>query len=170
MIASSQVGSDRYYPTFETGSMKLDCPFIGLFHEVHRTLRIYGETNSAYCFACKDYFTPVKLISMSKDMTSDEATQWILKEKNYTEPTFEEMWDAMEAEEELVDTHSLAEALKTACAAMDPRWKDKQFEESVSGKLQQCFVLLSKVKTASDSELWLKASKVAMARVLEQAP
>jgi hypothetical protein len=161
------LSSGIYVGEFEYGSPKMSCPFTGIYHNDARSFRIYPQSNSAYCFACSIYYTPVKLISMSKDLSDSEAVEWILEHKGYVEPNFEDVWDSITSDDdEEMTTSYLAEALKTACARMDNDWNQKQFEPEVSGMLNRCLSLLPRVQNAQDSEKWLGASKVAMSRTL----
>lgn len=149
-------------------SSKLRCPFTGMYHDDYRSFRIYPQSNSAYCFACKEYFTPVKLISMTKGLSLEEATDYVLELKGYREKTFEEKWDELDTQELRIDTSYLAEALKVFCSRAIPSWSTEQFNPSLSRKLTQCLNLLPAVRSEADSERWLSASQEAMLAVAQR--
>lgn len=165
--ACNMVGLD--IGEFAVASLKLYCPFGQLYHEdggSSRAMRVYPGTNSAYCFAGCGYFSPVKLVAMDRDMTEEAAAEYLLEEIGWVAPTYEAQWEALMAEKPVVDTASLAEALKVACSRMSPRWEALQFEEVVSTKLSQCFALLGKVHSEEDAQKWLGVTKQVMAAVI----
>jgi len=156
-----------YYPTFDGASPKLKCPYSGLYHESTRSMRIYPQTNSAHCFSCGEYMTPLRLVTAFKGMSDEEAVSWIKTQAGYTDPDPEDRWDELMAEKApRPKAEYLVAALKTACSRIEPRWKDLQFETEVSHRFTQCLSLLSKVRTESDGKVWLARSTDLMATVL----
>lgn len=158
---------------FSLASLKVWCPFGHLYHSdggTTKAMRIYPATNSAWCFACSIYFTPVKLIAMDKGITEDQAAESILEQTNYIAPDYEARWKALTEVQAPVNTDDLAEALKVACSRMVPDWDERQFEESVSHKLRQCLSLLRKVQTEEDSTKWLSTTKKIMQQELGVTP
>lgn len=150
---------------YAAASMKLYCPFGHVFHQdggAERAMRVYTDTNSAYCFAGCGYFSPVKLVSMFREISEEQAAEALLIETNYVAPDYESVWDDLMNSKPTVDTASLAEALKVACSRMDPRWDETQFEEPLSGKLTQCLGLLPKVHTQEDATKWMAITKEVM--------
>lgn len=156
----------RYMPHYDTTSPKMECPHTGLYHNSTKSLRFYPETNSAYCFACGEYMTPLSLIASFKGFTEEEAAQWIKEFAEYSEPTAEERWDTLMTDSTELDTNNLSEALKIYCARICEDWDDRQFDSEVSRKLSQCLSLLSRVHSASDGSVWLEGAKKAMTQVL----
>lgn len=150
-------------------SMKLYCPFGDVYHHdggSEKSLRIYPETNSAWCFAGCGYFSPVKLVALKRDLSEEEAAEAMLEETGYVAPNYSDQWDALVNETKLADTTSLAEALKVACSRMTPDWEELQFTSSVSSMLARCLALLAKVRTEEDADKWLATTKTAMRREL----
>lgn len=146
---------------FSIASLKVFCPFGHLYHADEgrtKAMRIYPATNSAWCFAGCGYFTPVRLISMDRGITEQEAAEAILEDTNYVPPDYLSRWQALEQETYVVDTEALAEALKVACRRMAPDWELRQFDDAVALKLRQCLSLLRKVKTEEDATKWLSAT------------
>lgn len=146
-------------------SMKLYCPFGDMYHYdggSSKSLRIYSETNSAWCFAGCGYFDPVKLIALKRDLTQRQAAEALLDETGYVKPNFSDQWDALMNEQPVIDTTSFAEALKVACSRMVPDWEERQFTPRVSALLSRCLALLSKVRSAEDGDKWLSTTKLAM--------
>lgn len=154
---------------FSIASLKVWCPFGHLYHAdggTTKAMRIYPATNSAWCFACNIYFTPVKLIAMDRGIPDVQAAESILESTNYVPPDFEARWNALIEAKPTVNTDDLAEALKVACSRMVPDWDERQFDESVAYKLRQCLALLRKVKSDEDATLWLSITKKIMHRTL----
>lgn len=154
---------------FSYGSIKTYCPFGQLWHQdggQSKAFRVYAASNSCYCFAGCGMFTPVTLLAKAKDMTNEESAEWILAYTGYVEPDYQSQWDALQAQPAHVDRDSLTEALKTACAGMDPTWEDRQFEPEIAVKFTACLALLPKVQNAEDATQWLSVTKTAMSRAL----
>jgi len=150
---------------YAAASMKVYCPFGEIFHQdggMSKSMRIYTESNSAFCFAGCGYFDPVKLISTKRDIPEEAAAEALLEETGYVAPNYQDQWDALMSEKPVVNTADLAEALKVACSRMVPNWEERQFDELVSHKLAQCLDLLRKVHTDDDATNWLDVTKKVM--------
>lgn len=165
--ACRKIGTD--IGDFSLGSLKTYCPFGGVFHADggwSKAFRIYPGSNSAYCFACGAYYTPVTLIARAKDLSDENAAQWILDETNYVPPDYVSRWNALVQAPEEIDRDALATALTVACARLDRTWEDRQFEDGVAAALRRCLDLLPKVFTAEAARRWLSVSTQYMERVL----
>lgn len=165
--ACNELGMDVF--DFSVASLKVHCPFEQISHAdggQSKAMRIYPGTNSAWCFACQQYFTPVKLIAMDRDVTELEAAQYILDKTNYVTPDYVSRWEALTQETYELNTDDLAEALKVACARMTPDWEERQFDPTVSEKLRLCLGKLPRLKTEEDANKWLAIAKKAMRQTL----
>jgi hypothetical protein len=149
---------------------KLWCPFGQLFHSdggYSKAFRIYYATNSAYCFACKALYLPVRLVAMTDDTTDEEAANKILETLGLSDKTWEERWaELQEVGPQLPDLDALASALNRSCHRLSPNWDTEQVETNVSVAYARCLGLLGKVRTADDAETWLKGTTIVMARAL----
>jgi hypothetical protein len=151
------------------GNSKQWCPFGDLAHSdggQAKSLRFYEDTNTAYCFACGEAFTPVKFVSKIKDLDEQSAADFILTLINYVPPTVESQWAALMEEKTSINTNDLAEALKVACLRMTPDWETRQFDDAVAHKFRQCLDLLPKVHTEDAANRWLTVAKMAMKQEL----
>ena len=168
--AFSIIGAEvNHYAT----STKHYCPFGHIYHAdggSSKALRVYPETNSAWCFAGCGYFNPVKLIAMDKDISEEASAEFLLDFIGYVPPDYESTWDAMMSESPKVDTSALAEALKLACSRVSPDWEQRQFEPSVAQRLSQCLRLLPRVHTEEEAVKWLAVTKQAMQVELGRSP
>ena len=165
--ACNELGMDVF--DFSVASLKVHCPFEQISHPdggQSKAMRIYPGTNSAWCFACQQYFTPVILISMDRDLSPEDAAQYILDKTNYVKPDYISQWEALTEVKIEIDTDALAETLKVACRRMAPNWEERQFEDAVSDKLRRCLGMLPKLKTKEDASKWLDVSKMAMRQTL----
>src|ERR1044072_8923225 len=66
--------------------VKLYCPFGGTDHSdagLAPAMRIYPESNHAYCFACTAYFTPVRMAAKALDLSWTEAARLLLDRIGY---------------------------------------------------------------------------------------
>lgn len=147
-------------------SMKLYCPFGEVSHAdggQSKAFRVYPETNSSYCFACGEAFSPVKLLATARDITPTEAADVLLEIAGVAEEKTDERWAQLIASQEPpVNTAELSEALKIFCARIEPRWEERQFESAIAHTFQQCLELLPRVRTQADAEQWLAATKRVM--------
>lgn len=156
---------------FAIQSIKTYCPFGEMLHEDggrSKAFRVYPGSNSAYCFACGAYYTPVKLIAVDRDIPEPTAAELILEEKGYVAPDYLSRWDALATPKETVDADGLANALKLACARMCPDWDDRQFDEDISDILRKCLAPIVKVTTEEEARTWLDTTKAVMKRALAQ--
>lgn len=151
-------------------SVKLYCPFGEVSHAdggSSKAFRIYPETNSAYCFACGEAYSPVKLLATANDTSLNEAADFLLEYAGVTEEGTEERWEQLTSQQESpISTSELAEALKVYCARVDPDWAERQLEPAVAHTFQRCLELLGSVRTSADADQWLGATKQVMAKKL----
>lgn len=155
-------------------SIKLYCPFGDVSHAdggTSKAFRIYPETNSAYCFACGEHFSPVKLLATARDLPLAEAADTLLEIAGVTEEGTEERWQQLLSEQDSpINTAELAEALKVYCSRVDPAWDERQFDPAVAETFQRCLELLGSVRTPADVTQWLGATKQVMAKRLGVQP
>jgi len=131
-----------------------------------KALRVYADSNSAWCFDENRRFRPVDVLMREFDIDAETAALRLLEHIGYVAPDYESRWDAIAEAEEVVDANALTEALRLACKRMTNDWDNKQFDDIIARKFQQCLSLLSKVKTSADSDQWLAVTKQAMKTVL----
>ncbi len=152
----------------EGSSIKTYCPFGDFFHSdggKEPAFRVYSETNSAYCFSCKKYFSPVTLYAEYKDLSTKQSAEDLLERIGYKPPSFEELWSNVQPKDPQPDTAMLNKALRTYCQRISKDWSKKQFDPTVAEVLDKCLALLDVVLTTSDAEYWLSTSKEIMRRV-----
>lgn len=151
-------------------SLKLHCPFGDVSHAdggQARAFRVYPEDNTAFCFACGIFFTPVRLLAMARDLSVEEAAEVLLEEAGYQPEDPDDRWALLlQSTEEPVSQLELAEALKIFCARVDPSWEERQFDTAIAVRFQQCLDLLSGVKNGADSKKWLAGTKQVMITIL----
>lgn len=149
--------------------MKVHCPFEHLYHSdggIDAAFQIYEDgdsKNSAWCWACGRYFSPVLLFAQAQDLSEPVAAQVLLDRTGYVPPTLESLLQAAERAAVPVDTAYLARALKTYCSRICDDWEDRQLDPEVADRLSRCLALLTRVRSDDDAERWLDATKRAMA-------
>lgn len=151
-------------------SRKVRCPFGEIYHSdggVSPAMRIYQETNSAYCFSCAVYYTPVSLAARAMDTDRLSAALRLLDHVGYRPMDLAQKWQQVQQYQPEPDKVLLADALKTYCRRVDPQWAGRQFEPAVAGVLTRCLGLLDLVKSDDEVILWLERCKEAMRRVLQ---
>jgi hypothetical protein len=150
-------------------SRKVHCPFGELYHSdggVSPAMRIYPDTNSAYCFSCAAHWTPVSLAARAMDTDRRSAALRLLDHVGYRPLSLAEQFRQAQQYEPELDRASLADALKTYCRRIDDRWATRQFEPEVAAVLTHCLGLIDLVRTPDEVALWLAGCKQAMARIL----
>lgn len=151
-------------------SWKTYCPLSRLWHldgGTEKSLRIYQDTNSAWCFAGCNRFTPSDMLARTLGISRLDAARELLNRVGYRPPTLSERWAQACADDQTVDVAWLGLALRTFCARIGgQRWASLQFEDMISSKLDECLSLLGLVSTPEDAEKWLKATKAAMCNIL----
>lgn len=149
----------------EGRSFKIRCPF-GFTHSdggVDPAFRVYGDSNSGYCFACTKFYTPVRLAAEMWDCRPAEAAHRLLEQIG--EP-FKVVYEAF-SKEKTPDRESLSAALTVFCEgkAGQPSY---DFPETVSAALGQCLNLVGSVGTAADARRWLDTCKAVMRQIIER--
>lgn len=156
----------------EGGYGKHRCPFGDVNHSdggVEPSFRIYTETNSAYCFACRKYFSPVHLYAEAKDKRRSQAALDLLEFIGWKPVSRAQRWAEIIAPEVTVDLSMLALALRTYCARICREWEEYQFIPEVTELFSKCLALLDRVRTPEDAEQWLETCKQVMRKKLEAA-
>ncbi len=150
-------------------SRKLHCPFGDVYHSdqgASAAMRVYPETNSAYCFSCSAYFTPVSLAAKAMGCSMPQAAEQLLDRVGHRPLDLAGQWAQAKEYEPDPDKALLADALKTYCRRKHPGWEMQQFDGSVAAVLTRCLGILDLVKTANDATTWLDVCKRAMDRAL----
>jgi hypothetical protein len=153
------------------GERKVRCPFGDVAHAdggVEASFRMYEEDNSAYCFACSKYWSPVGLMSEFWDCTRAEAAERMCKTAGITPPDWRERWEELQHPVP-PDTASLAEALKRWCSRIyGPLWGVDQFEPRLAVPLMACLGVLPLVSSGQEADIWLHGCKLAMLPLLQE--
>jgi hypothetical protein len=152
------------------GSKKVFCPF-GFYHSDggnSRAMRIYYQSNTAYCFSCSKRYDPVRLAAAKWDCPWNAAALRLLEDAGFKPKTLKERWaEATTQEENKPDLIALADALKMYCSTICSDWSTAQYSDKVAAKLDKCLSLLDSVATDDDAYKWLSTCKVVMKKVLE---
>jgi hypothetical protein len=154
----------------EGRSRKVPCPFGEMYHSdfgASPAMRIYPDTNSAYCFSCAVYYTPVSLAARAMDTTAASAAAQLLDRIGYTPDEMASIWQQARDYTPEPDKALMADALKTYCRRITPDWTRRQFEPVVASTLTRCLAILDLVRTDEDVTLWLTRCKHAMERVIK---
>lgn len=161
-----------YVPEAAAGSsVKVRCPFGEFYHPdqgAEAAFRVYRDSNTAWCFACGQFFTPVSLAAAEWGRDADEVAAELLDRIGHrpVEPAL--AWQAAVSYVPEIDKDSLGQALKLYAERIDPGWMDHQFDQQVQGALGKCLALLNAVRSGSDAVKWLSVCKQVMARELEK--
>lgn len=153
-------------------SHKVHCPFGEVYHSDHGAspaMRLYPDSNSAYCFSCTAYYTPVSLAAKGLDIDLKTAAIQLLDRIGHKPLDLAAHWQAVKDFVPEPDKALMADALKTFCRRIDARWAARQFEPKIAQTLTRCLGILDMVRTAEDVTTWLEGCKLAMRTVLHIA-
>lgn len=148
-------------------SMKVHCPFGALFHSdggMEKAMRVYVDSNHAWCFACHAFYTPVKIVATAGSMDWATAATVLLDKIGHKPATLDDEWRAVVEHHQDPDPAQLADALKLYCQRVIPGWRSRQFDRAEASLLTRCLQLLDLVRTDEEAQLWLNTSKTVMSR------
>jgi hypothetical protein len=171
ITACRLVGMDVPEDLQQGRSGKVRCPFGHLYHSDHGVepaMRLYPESNSAWCFSCSTYYTPVTLVARAFDQRYETAAAQLLQHIGYKPVTLAQAWAQVVERPNPPQRRLLAEALKTYCRRVDPRWEHTQFHPGQAAALDRCLALLDHVETDEHAAQWLDGCKAVMRRCLHQ--
>jgi hypothetical protein len=147
-------------------SLKIHCPFGEIYHvdQGHEAaMRIYPDTNSAFCFAGCGYFSPVWLLAQAWDIDPTQAAVELLERAGIKPVSLAQAWAEASIVDAEPDRTALCEALKMYCRRTVPGWNALQFQPEVARTLARCLTLLDRVRTEDDAQRWLRVCKQVMA-------
>lgn len=173
VTAMSMLGMDLPEGVGTSRSHKIHCPFGPVYHSDHGlspAMRIYPDTNSAWCFSCAVYYTPVKLVSQALDVDVELAAARLLDHIGYQPVDLEQAWQRASSFEPVPDKALMAQALKTYCRRVCADWTSRQFQPVTAAGLSRCLAVLDLVRTDAEAQQWLSVSKAAMRQTLESHP
>lgn len=152
---------------------KVYCPFGAVEHPdggMEPAMRVYPD--HAWCFAESKYFSVVSLLAEVWQVTREEAATEALTRSGYKPADYAERFATAGSCEQEPDQDALAAALLIWCEAWceryGARWRAVQYEEAVAAIRARCLGLLPLVYDLGDCDIWLAASKEAMARVMSR--
>lgn len=163
------IGMDLPDDVYYSRSMKVHCPFGPIYHSdqgAETAFRVYVESNSAFCFACKSSYTPTWLAAQAWGLDSTTAATELLTRVGYKPLSLAEAWAEAARREIPLERAFLAEALKVYCARICPGWDNLQFDPAVAPYLTRCLALLDCVEDETQAQEWLTGCKSVMSNVL----
>ncbi len=148
-------------------SMKVFCPFGLINHSdggMEKAMRVYVDSNHAWCFACHAFYTPVKMVALARQMDWVTTAGVLLESIGYRAPSDVELFQEMAEQTLKPDSAQLADALKQFCRRVIPQWRTRQFDREEAALLDRCLRLLDQVRTDEEAQLWLNTAKTVMSR------
>ena len=163
--ALRDVGLEIFDEVGEGRSHKHVCPFVDIDHiDPAPSLRVFTDTNHAYCYDCERYLTPTRLISLLQGREEPEVAMELLAKVGILDGTAEERFDRMlAAPEEAPNLAEYGEAFRLACARVIKPWRERQYDSDVSEWMTQMLAPLQRVTTTDEAEQWLDVVKKILA-------
>lgn len=142
-------------------SFKTWCPF-GFYHVdsgYEKAFRIYPSSNSAWCFAESEYFSPVRLYSQAKGIEYRDAATELLKLVNYRPPLDTE-WESLVEAAIPLNKGTLVDALQIFCSRIEPKWSYRLlFDSAVQLSFDRCVKSLDQINSDVEAQRWLGFAK-----------
>jgi hypothetical protein len=149
-------------PYSEGKSIKGRCPFADVYHltvDADLSMRVYSDTNSAYCFAGCGSLTPVFIYAKLNDLSYSKAAWSLLGFVGYKPKNLTEQWRELVSYSEPFDKLSYRQAFIEYCNFTFDNWAELQYKGSVAGAVSKLFSVLEVVNTMDDANTWLSVSK-----------
>ena len=165
--ACREVGLRVHERVRETGT-RLHCPFEEFAHPDggrDPAFRVWAD--HGFCFACWEYYSPVKLYAQVKDVTQEQAAVRLLDLIGYKPASYAHHWRSVAGPPPL-DLSAVAQALRNFCDGYCDRWQEWQLEPYVAEYLSRCLGLLGAVTAETDARAWLAQAKQVMTTVLDR--
>lgn len=153
-------------------SVKVRCPFGEFYHSdggIEASMRLYPDTNHAYCFSCAYHYSPVSLAARAWDQRYQTAAATLLEKVGHKPVSLAQAWSEVVDQVVPPNRDSLAAALTTYCLRIDPGWAEHQFTAPVAAVLDKCLALLASVDTDDQATHWLDVCKLVMRRALDDS-
>lgn len=160
-------------------SYKVNCPFSWEHSDggMDKNCRVYGSTH-LYCFAMHGVLTPVRLVSIQRELRPAKAAEWLLREYNLNRPRpWRERKDELIAAREqkfsvVGNTAMLVEALHMTLQNTEG-YADKQYDDEFSNALGEQLDNLDSIlgrKHVTEEEVrgWYNDARSALAAVLKE--
>lgn len=165
-----QMGID--IPDSSSGnSWKTHCPFEAFYHLDRggsKALRVYYDSNTAYCFRGCGFLTPVTLFALKTGLSRADAALMLLQTNGIDLPSFDEQLQLVLSPSNSISKSSLREALQTFCKReVGEAWGTVQFLDHVIIGIDKCLKLLDKVDNEEVAKIWLAKSKQYMSALLK---
>lgn len=162
-----------YVPEVSYGrSWKTKCPFGEIYHidmGNEKSMSVYSDTNSAYCFQGCGYLTPVSLYSRISGLSKLESAEKLLAEQGYEDITDTEKWKIALQVRRSIDPNYLSSALQVYCSKIaGDSWKYLQYETEVLENFKRCLKILHYIKTEDNARKWLEVSKEYMRTLISK--
>jgi hypothetical protein len=154
--------------TYRDGGTKCYCPFGEFSHSdggKDKAFRVWSD--HAWCFSCRTWYSPVKIYSLMKEVSYEQAAIALLDLIGFKPVEYAEHWERASAEP-LPDSGALAQALRNFCYTIVPG--ERLMESPAAEYLSRCLGYITCVKNEDDAEKWLALAKTVMGRVLTGGP
>ena len=147
----------------DSGS-KLYCPWGQVSHpDGGRDPAFRVWSDHAWCFACTEWFSPVKLASQVWEVSYDQAAARLLDVVGYKPGDYAHLWLEV-AQPPALDHSAVAQALRNYCGSLAPQ--DKMLEPEVAEYMARCLGFLTQVNYVAGAAQWLSLAKAVMEKVL----
>lgn len=133
-----------------------------------RAFVVYQDSNSAFCYACATYFSPVYLVAKAWDRSLYHTAIELLDRVGYKPVSMAQAWANATTKEVVVDVTNLGLALRVYCSGVVPNWDSVQFDPEIASTLDKCLALLVRVHTEDEATQWLHTTKQVMKSALRK--
>ncbi len=168
MPVACRAAGIRTPDVYRDSGSKLYCPWGPVSHPdggQEPAFRVWAD--HAWCFACSEYFTPVRLAAQVWEVSYEQAAIKLLDHVGYKPADYAHYWQEVSRPPDL-DHGAVAQALRNYCASLAPQ--DTLLERGPAEYLARCLGFLTQVKDEAGAQEWLALAKTVMQAVLTGGP
>jgi hypothetical protein len=145
---------------------KMYCPWGATSHSDggrDKAFRVWAD--HAWCFSCREWFSPVKLAARVWDVSYEQAAIRLLDFVGYKPADYAYYWQRAARPPEM-DHGALAQALRNYCGAFASQ--DALLRPEVAEYMSRCLGFLTQVNDAAGAAQWLALAKSVMQAALRR--
>lgn len=138
----------------DAGSWKTNCPLESEHSDggIRKSMRVYSNSNSAWCFSHGMKFTPVYLWQLATGLSKVRAAYDLLNVHGqpFRSQDYAERWDKMnEKETKRIEMDNLREAIRLFASSL-PQFSTRQYDPQVMKMLTTIFTHMESLDPHSD--------------------
>jgi hypothetical protein len=152
-------------------SVKARCPYADMYHlteDASKSMRVYSDTNTGYCYMGCGVLTPVSVYAKLNDLSYRSSAYELLEKVGHKFKSFEEKWNLAITPTVDLNLDSYRNALATYCDMWWGSSHDLRYRERVVQAFSQSLEALNKAASETEADQWLEVAKEGMRKLIEK--